>query len=69
MRTVTAVDLRTGAAIVLLATASCVMARRDDRRTEISHVDAADATPVGNVRAGALVYVEWAGRWAKMLIR
>jgi hypothetical protein len=69
MRTVTALDLRTGAAIVLLATASCVVARPSDPKLEANNVDPQKIEPIGDVPAGAVVFVEWAGRWAKMVLR
>lgn len=69
MRTVTALDLRTGAAIVLLATASCVVARPSDARLETTSVDPQRIEPIGKVQTPAVVFVEWAGRWAKMVLR
>ena len=69
MRTVTALDLRTGAAIVLLATASCVVARPSDPKLETTSVDPQEIKPIVNAPAGSVVFVEWAGRWAKMVLR
>ncbi|MGZ3475178.1 MAG: hypothetical protein ACXWUG_13390 [Polyangiales bacterium] len=69
MRTVTALDLRTGAAVVLMATASCFLARSSDPTTVATSADHRKIEPIGDVAPGAVVFVDWAGRWSKMLVR